>query len=757
MRFLIRILLWILSILLLGYLTLVLLITSGTFGELPSHDQLAKINNEQASLIYSSDGVIIGKIFASNRTNVDISDIPTHLINALVATEDKRFFIHQGVDSRSYVRVFFRTIIMGDESAGGGSTITQQLVKNLYGRKNIGVLTLPISKVREAILATRLEKIYSKNDIIVLYLNTVAFGENVFGIEAAAHRYFSKKTKDLTIDESALLIGMLKANTAYNPRLHPERALDRRNQVLQLMNDQQYITKNEYLKFSNEPIGLKYLNFNYDAPAGYFAVQVEKQAREILNEIKNQTNREYDIEKDGLIIKTTLDMRLQKLAIEGVRSHIPKMQKLLDEELTKKGFKGTWYRKIRAHLKGNELKAEPREVFDWSENPTRKMSKADSLWHYYSMLNASVLMMEPQTGKIRAYVGGNNFRFLPYDLNQARHQAASTFKPILYASAIENGISPCTMLNNELVSYPKYDGWMPNNYDRKTGGRVAMWYALAHSMNIPSVDLYFKTGHKALAETCEALGLPHNFGDVPSLALGTMDLTPTEMVSAYSVFAAKGIKAEPMMIESIADSYGHDIFKARELRVASGIKAETTEKLTAILQRVVNNGTAAKLRTDFKIKSNVAGKTGTNQDYTDAWFMCFSPSVTIGVWVGAMTRDVHFDGKYGTGGALAMPITGSILASLEATPKLQNRYLQPIILGEEAINCMDCDGIKSRSRSNEILEELENVFTEPAKRLPEKVNHQNDKPQQPVQPKKDVTPEKKRNIFKRIFGSKKEE
>ena len=306
---------------------------SGKFGSLPNRKALKAINNEEASLVISSDSVIIGRFFAENRTNISNAEIPDHLKKALIATEDKRFFTHSGYDLQSYFRVFFKSILWRESKGGGGSTLTQQLIKNLYGRRNYGFLSMPVNKIREIIIAARMEKVYNKDELLLLYLNSVPFGEDVFGVEAASHRYFNKPAHKLKVEESAVLVGLLKANTYFNPRLNPQHSLERRNMVLTLMENQKYLIKAELDSLLKRPLSLNYENMNTEAPAGYFVYQVKKKTQKILEDIQRKDGREYDLNKDGLKIYTTLNMQIQQITTEGIHKHLYGMQKLLDTEL----------------------------------------------------------------------------------------------------------------------------------------------------------------------------------------------------------------------------------------------------------------------------------------------------------------------------------------------------------------------------------------------------------------------------------------
>jgi penicillin-binding protein 1A len=690
------------------FLTIYLSIYFGLFGKLPNKEELAGIRNEEATLIYSSDGSMIGKIFASNRTNLKWEEVPVQLVNALICTEDKRFFSHGGIDQMGYIRVIFKTLLSGDRSSGGGSTITQQLAKNLYGRKKIGILTLPVAKIREAIIAYRMEKIYSKDEIILLYLNSVPFGENVFGIEAAAQRFFNKSTPDLKVEQMALLVGMLKANTFYNPRLNPENSVSRRNLVLQLMEEQNYLSRLMVDSLLKLPPGVNYSNYELNSPAGYFVYQVSRQADEILKVQQEKTGHHYDLKKDGLKIYTTLDTALQKMAIQSVRLHLTKMQKLLDSEMKNRNTRKSWEKEmsVKNDPFWKENDSITGEVFKWTEDQNEIATYRDSLWHYYRMLHAAVYMIEPGTGNIRAWVGGNDYRYLPYDLVLSRRQIASAFKPVLYAAALENGISSCTYLDNEEKEYEEYSGWHPRNFDNTSGDKMAMWYALAHSMNLPTVDLYFKTGYEALNKTCMELGLPVSKGDYPSVALGSMDITLQEIATAYSAFANNGNIAEPVMIESITDADGKVIYSNQKILSRRAIAPEIAEQMTAMLQKVITEGTGSTLRNTWQIRSGIAGKTGTSQDYTDAWFISYSPNLVIGTWVGAMDPEVHFHSSNGTGSKLALPIAGSIWSKIENTPFLYKKYTGSFYLPEYCFEQMDCEPIKEQTAVGEFFNNL---------------------------------------------------
>ncbi len=688
--------------------TLITLVRKDVFGKLPSTEELAALRNEEATLILSSNGAVIGKVFAENRTNVLFKDIPAHVVDALVSTEDQRFFEHSGVDAFSYVRVFFRTILARDRSGGGGSTISQQLIKNLYGRESHGALTVPVNKIKEALVAQRLEEVYGKEDILTLYLNSVPFGENVYGIEAAAERFFSKPSAKLKVEEGAVLIGMLKANTGYNPRLHPDAARGRRNQVLALMAGNGKLSTEAGDSLQSLPLKLRYTgSAAYDA-YGYFDGRVEAQARTILGRLAKKNGRQYDLAKDGLRIHTTLDTALQGAALRSVAEQLAAMQPKLDRELQARGARKAWEKaqgkRPTAAWRKNERAV--RSLFTWGNAAPDSISYRDSLWHYHSMLQAAFLMTEPATGKVRAYSGGNDFRTLPYDQVQGRRPVASTIKPLIYAAALRKGMGPCTYLNNERKTYPEYDGWAPANFDKDTiGGQVAMWYALAHSMNIPTVDLYFRTGADTIRDTFEALGLPTDGVDKPALALGAADISLQELVRAYGAFANDGRWRDLQIIEKITDAKGKVIHQGKMAPAKRALDEQVAEQVTAMLQRAVDNGTGATMRSRFGIRGGLAGKTGTSQDFADAWFVAFTPGIVAAAWVGARDPAVHFNGGNGTGSKLALPIIGGTLAHVQRSAPLRSMYLRPFPLPTDTVD-MSCDPRRAGTLIERLLDGL---------------------------------------------------
>lgn len=666
----------------------------GIFGPLPSQEELKDIHKEEASLVLSSDGELLGKFFAENRTNISFKEIPPHLLQALIATEDKRFYEHEGYDVRSYFRVFFKTILLGDKSSGGGSTLTQQLVKNLFGRNYHSFLSMPINKVKEAIIAARLEEVYSKDEILLLYLNSVPFGEEVFGIEAASIRYFDKHAFELNIQESAVLVGVLKANTYYNPRLNPNNATGRRNQVIKLMAKEEFLSSEESDSIIKLPLELSYANYQIASPAAYFVRQVKRRVTSILEDIKSPSGDAYNLEKDGLVIHTSLNSKIQEFASQASQKQLSKMQLLLDKELARRNYRKYWEKSLVPGYSKAQLKERKnREVFDWDGIKVEEMSLADSLWHYHKMLNSAVLITEPSSARVLSWIGGNNYRYLPYDMIFAQRQIASTIKPFIYAAGLESGLTPCDYLENEVKEYEEYKGWKPQNYNHQQtkDSTVAIWYALINSMNLPTVDLYFKTGHDAIADLLRRLNIQAPKKETPALALGALDASLYEMTLAYGALANGGNMHEELsMIDSITGANGYLIYKNPKSKPSTAIDEQVCEQISTMLQKAINEGTGRQIRYRFGIRSDLAGKTGTAQNYSNAWFMSYTPDLVIGTWVGARSPEMHFTGGLGSGSALALPISGEILSQIEKNKSLKSEYLTPFhadSLSIESINC----------------------------------------------------------------------
>ena len=694
---------YVLITILIGALLLSLFVLSvyyGVFGPLYTTEDLKAFKNQTATLVLSEEERIIGKFFAENRTNTSYEKIPEHLINALVATEDARYFEHTGVDSRSLLRVLFKTILLNQKNSGGGSTINQQLAKNMYGREKHGPLTMPVNKTKEVFLARRLEEIYSKEEILTLYLNTVPFGENVLGIEAASRRFFNKPIEKLKPEESAVLIGMLKANTYYNPRLYPDHAIKRRNVVLTQMEKYKYLTNSEKDSLAQLPLKLDYANLESEGPANYFLVQVKDEVNAILESINKKSNTDYTIEESGLVIKTTLNLTLQNYVLRSYKSHLGLMQNRLRNQYKSGDSRKTLNSLLTKELKRLKLSKgansrKERELFSWKGFYTDSISVRDSLRHTLTLLHAGFLALDPNTGAIKTWVGGIDYRTQPYDQIFAQRQIASTFKPILYAAALEEGVSPCEYLDNDELILADFENWQPRNYDNTFGGKYTMAASLSKSLNIPTVNLFLQTPFSAVNNMWGTLGFSQKLENKPSLALGTSNASIYELAIAYAAFANKGFKIKPQSVVSIKTSDGTVIYSNRMLKSKETVLSETTSNLmNAMLQKAIVEGTGASLSSTYGIKLPLAGKTGTSQDYADAWFAAYNPKLVMVTRVGASSPIIKFNsGSNGAGSKLALPLVAKTLQSVQRSKWLQSKYFsnfEPLpIEYSDALLCED--------------------------------------------------------------------
>ncbi len=652
----------------------------GFLGNVPTRSQLHDIKNAQATEVLSADGKLLGRYYLENRSDVSYDEISPNVIHALVATEDSRFYEHRGIDEIALLRVLFKSVLLRNSSAGGGSTLSQQLAKNLFPREDLWVFSMPVNKLREAIIAYRLERIYSKDEILTLYLNTVPFGENIFGIELAAERFFNKKPKNLTVDESAVLIGMLKANNSYNPRLHPERSLERRNVVIGQMVKYEYLSEEEGGTFKAKPLGLDYRVVSYnEGPAPYFLEMLEPELQEWCNEHTKPNGDPYNLYTDGLVVETTLNYDFQTYAQQSVKEYMANLQKVFDSHwsgrepwennssiLQRAIRQSDRYRKMSANGKTeDEITAAFNQkvetsLFTWNGVKQVETTPLDSLKHYLKMLNAGFIAVEPQSGELKAWVGGINFRYFQYDHVNAARQSGSTFKPFVYLSALENGLSPYDYYSNEKKVYKDYQNWSPRNSHDDYEGYYSMEGALAESINTVAVDVLMQTGVDQVIETAENLGINSDLAEYPSLALGVSSISLKEMVTAYSTILNEGKYLEPNYLISIKDSQGSLLadFKTPTMR-NTGLNEENCRILVHMLESVIDEGTGKAIRSTYGISGDFAGKTGTTQDQSDGWFIGMSPDLVAGCWVGADDPGIHFRTiTYGQGAYMALPIVG---------------------------------------------------------------------------------------------------
>lgn len=699
-------------------ITFVLLVWMGFFGALPSKDHLKEIHHPIASEVYSADSVLLGRYFVQDRSPVQAEDIPETLKQALVATEDIRFYRHEGVDVKSLLRVLIKTLLLQRESSGGGSTITQQLAKNLYPRRSYGLLSLPINKVREMIIASRLEDVYTKDEILVLYLNTIPFADNTYGVKTAADRFYSTKVKDLSIEQSAMLVGMLKATHNYNPRLFPARAVQRRNLVIAQMAKYDFISDVQKDQLQAKPLALDYNNVAHNTGAApYFRAYLRQELLDWCRENRKDDGNTYNLYTDGLKIYTTIDSRLQAHAELAMKKQMKNLQQKFANQLNKKQLNEVALRKLHQLPQYKSLKqsglseAEILEalkkpvdtrIYTWDGIKQVKMSIYDSVKHHMQFLQAGVLAMEPTTGEIKVWVGGIDHRFFQYDHVRpgTRRQVGSTLKPILYAAALEEGIGPCTYISARKTEYTNMDSWTPENTNEETYDRkYSMEGGLSGSVNTVSVKLLERTGIHDAINIAHRMGITSELPEVPSLALGTPSISMMEMVTAYTTLANGGMYIRPRYLLAIADRRGEVIerMEPEDEKPERAISRESAQMMVHMLQSVVSDGTGAALRSRYGVHNDVAGKTGTTQLNVDGWFMAITPKLVIGTWVGADDPKLHFRSTaLGQGSATALPITAYFLQNVNADKSLREiSRAQFPSLPAELLEELDCKTSKS--------------------------------------------------------------
>ena len=706
-----------------GMVVFLILVRVGLFGKMPDIEELENPKTSLASEVYSADKVLMGKYYYENRANCDFKELPKSLINALVATEDIRFYKHSGIDIKALTRAL---VFLGKD--GGASTITQQLAKNLFHNRSTFLPARMLQKLKEMIIAVELEKQYTKDEIIMLYFNTVPFGGNSFGIKSASKTFFSKTPKQLNVEESALLVGMLKGSTLYNPVRNPENAIKRRNIVLKQMSKYEFITPSEFDAAKSKPLALKISVQNQnEGIAPYF--------RDYLREYLSAwcKARNLNIYRDGLKIYTTINSKMQRYAEKAVEKQMKTLQDEFFKEwkgqnpwrLEKENWKedpdylwknlkktSRYHSLVDQFGKGSDSimvhmrKKNPMTIFTWRGDRDTMLSTVDSLKYYKSILHTGFMSMDPRSGEIKAWVGGNNFRNFQYDHvnTQSNRQVGSTFKPFVYALAIDNDLSPCYVAPTGPVTFKMPEGgtWTPKNSMKVKSTHVNLYTGLKLSINTVTAHLMQKLGQNSpysVRRLVSKMGIDSSkIKPYPSISLGSMDLSVYEMVGAYSTFANAGEWVEPIFITRIEDKYGN-VLEEFSPRRQEAMRKQTAYALCKMMElTTLSGGTASRMRTTYGIPYTIpiAGKTGTTQNNSDGWFIGVTPDLVSGAWVGCEDRQVHFRSTaLGQGGHMAMPIFAYYMKEVYNDRSLvisQGEFKKPDIEFTIEMDCNNYEG-----------------------------------------------------------------
>lgn len=778
-------------------------ISMGLFGKMPSLSQLENPSVTLASEVFAEDGARMGKYYKEkgDRSNILYKDISQYVINALVATEDERFYDHSGIDGKAVMRAI---VLLG--SQGGGSTITQQLALNMFDERSFNPISRITQKLKEWIIAVKLERNFTKQEILALYLNTVSFSDNVYGIRNAARTFFSKEPDRLSIEESATLIGMLKGPGRYNPRTNYKLAFDRRNTVIDQMVRNNYLAADNAAEIKKTPIRLNYKKLNQNnGMAPYFLDVIRDELKKWCSENKKANGDNYDLYEDGLRIYTPINPRMQLYAEEAVARNLPSMQRSLSEQRSVKSG-AIW--KGRENILEAAMKASDRwkglkqeglseteirknfntktqmKAFAW--NADREidtvMTPMDSIKYSREMLQTAFMVMDPLTGQVKAWVGGIDFKTYKYDhVNlRTKRQVGSAIKPFLYALAVEEyGFTPETECEATAQYFPG-SGWVPANNTGRTGTR-SLAAGLTWSINEVAAYLIKQTTPQRFADFIKQINIPTKVEPYPSISLGTCDLSLFEMMWGYSMFPGNGFSSKPVYITRIEDKNGNVLARFDTER-KEVISQSTAYTMTRMLQGPVDIGTAAGLRSRLGI-AEMGGKTGTTNDYSDAWFIGFTPQLSAGVWVGCDNRFIRLESKMGEGGRAARPIWEYFFKKAFEDKTLgldkQAKFIQPENMRAEMLydymNIQDqapppgAEGVdEGNGRANEYLyaPEENNIPVESQLSLEEQKILKEAKDKKNIDPAKDKNAtgengnlheeKKKKGLFKRIFGKKKD-
>ncbi len=742
-------------------------------GDMPTFEDLENPENNLASEVYTADSVLLGYQYIHLRSYVDFDDLSQNLVNALIATEDIRFEKHSGIDARGLGRVIFRTIILGQSGSGGGSTITQQLAKNLFPRDTttynsalMRKVHLGLNKFKEWVTAVKLERNYTKKEILVMYLNTVPFGGQSYGIKSAAKTFFNTTPDSLKTEEAALLVGLLKAPTRYSPVLNPERSQLRRNIVLSQMNKYEFISETKFDSLSTLPIELSYkvqdhnvgmatylreylrqtLMANKPQRKGYYLESSYKKdsAEWINNPLYGWCNKNkkpggepYNLYKDGLRIYTTLDSKMQKYAEEAMKEHLGgELQDAFWEEqkynpnapyspdLKEEQIESILELSMRRTARYNNLRRQgikmdsiisifntpaKMKVFSWDGDRDTVMTPLDSIIYYKHFLRAGFMSVDPHNGHVKSYVGGPDFKHFKYDhVVQGARQVGSTIKPFLYTLAMQEGYSPCYKVANVPSTFMVNDTtWTPKNSGPSSmdGKMVTLKWGLANSVNFISAWLIKQFNPESVIDVMNRMGITSHVAPVPSIFLGTSDISLYEMVSAYGTFANKGVHTEPIFVTRIEDKNGNVLARFTPSK-NEAISENTAYLMVNLLQGVVDGGTANRLQWKYQLMNEIGGKTGTTQNHSDGWFMGVTPNLVSGVWVGGEDRSIHFKGiGLGQGANMAMPVFALYMQKIYSDSTLhvtrKDKFEKPINF---SVN-LDCDNMQGQNNSEEEYED----------------------------------------------------
>ena len=732
------------------------------FADIPSFEELENPQSNLATQVIAEDGEILTTFHIENRSYVSYEELSPNLVHAAVATEDSRFYRHSGIDFESLARVLVKTVLGGSSSQGGGSTITQQLAKTLYPRQDVsskipGVSTLKMVwiKLKEWVTAVKLERSYTKDEIMNMYMNQIFFGSNAYGIKAAAQTFFGKSPIDLTVEEAATLVGMVNKPTRYNPALNPDKSLARRNLVISRMEQNGFLTKEEADSIQQIPITLSYQIQDHNAGIGpYFRDMLRRtmNAKEPkrssytqyedyvvdsllwaddafygwLNKNTKSDGTKYDLDRDGLRIYTTINYKMQKYAEEAVAEHLGEdLQKTFDRHLKwnrNKPFASDidqktidqlmkqarrWSDRYRIMKANGASESDIRKsftepvrmrLFSWNKKGyiDTVMTPDDSIKYYKGHLRAAFMAIEPHSGFVKAYVGGPNYRYFKYDnVRQGKRQVGSTIKPFLYTLAMQEGMSPCDRVVNVPQTFLVGDTtWTPKSTDKDEwiGQTVTLKWGLTKSSNNISAYLMKQYGPEAMVEMMRKMGIGCYLDPVNPLCVGSADISVYEMVAAYNTFPSKGVYASPIFVTRIEDNLGNVLGEFTN-RKKEAISDYTAYLMANLMQGVVNSGTGVRLRAKYGLKGEIAGKTGTTNDQSDGWFIGYTPTLTAGVWVGAEDRQVHFESlSLGGGSNMALPIWGIFMKKVLADGTLGVYETDQFIAPPGITLNLNCDG-----------------------------------------------------------------